>query len=173
MDQRLQRLLDESEIRANMARYARGIDRMDLDLLRSCYHDDAWDDHGGYIGPVDGYIDVLRASLPRLQLSSHIMVNQVIDFESDDVARVETYCWDVLRQPPQDGGRGQDRFMMLRYCDRFERRNGEWKVAHRVVVFDGENVAPVEELAAPPMVRGRRDADDPALRAELPRRTPT
>ena len=45
MEAKLQQLLDEAEIRRVHIRYCRGIDRMDWDLVRSCYHPDAIDQH--------------------------------------------------------------------------------------------------------------------------------
>ena len=42
----LQMLIDEAAIKKVHLRYCRGIDRMDWDLIRSCYHPDAIDDHG-------------------------------------------------------------------------------------------------------------------------------
>jgi hypothetical protein len=38
-------LAAEREIRAALARYCRGIDRMEAELVRSVYHPDAHDDH--------------------------------------------------------------------------------------------------------------------------------
>ena len=45
MDVALQRLLDEDAIKKVHLRYCRAIDRRDFDLLRTCYHPDAEDDH--------------------------------------------------------------------------------------------------------------------------------
>jgi hypothetical protein len=39
-----------------LQRYARGVDRVDRDLLRSCYHPGAIDDHGRYLGDVEGFM---------------------------------------------------------------------------------------------------------------------
>ena len=41
-------LLDREAIREAMGRYCRGIDRLDVDLIRSAYHEDAFDDHGPF-----------------------------------------------------------------------------------------------------------------------------
>ena len=46
LDPRLQSLLDKDEIRDVVMRFARGGDRHDWQLVRSCHHDDALDDHG-------------------------------------------------------------------------------------------------------------------------------
>jgi hypothetical protein len=32
-----------------------------------------------------------------------------------------------------------------RYCDRFEKRNGEWRVARRIVAFDWVEEQPLQE----------------------------
>ena len=40
-----------------LALHTRGMDRLDRELLRSAYHDDAIDDHVGFVGPVDEFID--------------------------------------------------------------------------------------------------------------------
>ncbi|MBT5754390.1 MAG: SnoaL-like domain-containing protein [Acidimicrobiaceae bacterium] len=43
---RLRALIDKDEIRDVLMRYGRGVDRLDEELLRSCYHPDSHDDHG-------------------------------------------------------------------------------------------------------------------------------
>ena len=45
LNDRLQRMLDHSEIRDVLARYARGIDRADGELLKTCYYADAIEEH--------------------------------------------------------------------------------------------------------------------------------
>ena len=70
MEARLQQLLDEAEIRRVHIRYCRGIDRMDWDLVRSCYHPDAIDRHGAYNGDVEGFIDWAAELLPTFESRS-------------------------------------------------------------------------------------------------------
>ena len=64
MDPKLQKLVDEAEIRQVHIRYCRGIDRMDWALVRSCYHPDAIDRHGAYEGGVEGFIEWAAKLLP-------------------------------------------------------------------------------------------------------------
>lgn len=45
MDIKLKRLLDEAAIRYCMARYARGVDRMDRALIEGAYWEDGYDRH--------------------------------------------------------------------------------------------------------------------------------
>lgn len=47
-------LADKQEITEVLYRYARAVDRKDFDSVALCYFDDAIDNHGGYIGTVDG-----------------------------------------------------------------------------------------------------------------------
>ncbi len=53
LEAKLQDLIDRQEIWAVIMRYARGIDRLDRGMVRSCYWDDAIDDHHGYVGGPD------------------------------------------------------------------------------------------------------------------------
>lgn len=41
---------DRSEIWQVLMNYCRGVDRLDRELLLSCYHPDATDDHGIFMG---------------------------------------------------------------------------------------------------------------------------
>ena len=53
----LRELLDRQEIHDCLMRYSRGVDRLDPDLIRSAYHDDAIDDHGMFVGTRDEFVD--------------------------------------------------------------------------------------------------------------------
>lgn len=153
----LHRLLAESDIRRVLARYARAIDRVDFELLRTCYHADAIDEHGWYDGGVDGYVSFLATSLARSDATFHMLGNPLIDVEGDS-ARTETYCLVWNRSP------AGDRMVQVRYCDRFERRSGEWRIAHRQTVYGPGRLDGLGE--APPMpehfLAGARDRSDPS-----------
>ena len=56
LEKKLRELLDRDEIRQVMMRYARGLDRLDFELTRSCYWDEAVEDHGSYVGHPDDFI---------------------------------------------------------------------------------------------------------------------
>jgi hypothetical protein len=161
----LQRLVDESAIQSTLARYARAIDRMDFELLRTCYHPDAIDDHGVYTGGVEGFITYLEASLPRSESTTHFLGLPQIEL-AGDVAWVETQCLAILRFAAADGKPERDRLAKVRYCDRFERREGEWRIAHRLVAYDPGRIDPVVEGPGygEAHTLGRRDRDDAAYR---------
>lgn len=136
--QAVARLIDREAIRDAMARYARAVDRGDWDGVRAAYHADGHDDHGGYKGGVDGLIVYLQRLLADATNGTHFLGNCLIEFADDDLAVVETYFISE-RLGPADGGSETDRRCRLgwgRYLDRFERRDGAWRVARRIVVMD-------------------------------------
>ncbi|KXX54221.1 nuclear transport factor 2 family protein [Rhodococcus sp. LB1] len=141
----VQRLIDEAEIRSVSMRFARGVDRLDWELVRSCFHDDAVDDHGFYVGDVDGMIEVLKQIVPADIATTHFLGNQEYDFTASDVAYVETSVITRHRQPPRDGRPLVDGFGFGQYSDRFEKRNNEWRIAHRLVVHQPSRIDPVAE----------------------------
>src|SRR5512133_1852435 len=117
----LERMLARDQIFEVLARYARGVDRADADLLKSCYHPDAIEEHGGnYTGNAFAYVD---GAVPRIRLMGamqHLLGSSHIDFDGD-VAHVETYLWTFARFTVD--GRSTDTFTGGRLVDRFERRN--------------------------------------------------
>ena len=56
----LKQLLNKERIKDNLVSYCRGVDRREWDLVREAYHPDAYDDHGGYKGNVDGFMEWLE-----------------------------------------------------------------------------------------------------------------
>jgi hypothetical protein len=90
LSRRLSRLEDLAEIRDCMMRYARGMDRRDRALLRSAYHDGAVDDHVGFVGEVDDFIDWAFAYHSTQTRYQHYMLNHTAEVNGDE-AHAETY----------------------------------------------------------------------------------
>ncbi|CAH2394307.1 SnoaL-like domain-containing protein [Mesorhizobium ventifaucium] len=143
-------LLDREAIRDCLYRYCRGTDRADEAMLRSAYWPDAHDSHGPYRGPAEGFIrfalDVFKTG-PR---NIHQITNILIEFISAAEAAVESYFTALQRGPDQDG---EVRQMLLcgRYCDLFQKRQGEWRIAERTVVYDW-----IEEQIPPAVLEAER-----------------
>ena len=132
----LEALLAERSIYKVLTAYARGIDRCDFDLVRSCYWPDATDDHGSYRGGVDGFIAFVRDALASFERTNHFLTNVSIDVELDrQRARAETYAI-AFHRFSDDAGAPTDMWAGLRYVDRFERRGSEWRIGRRVCAFD-------------------------------------
>jgi ketosteroid isomerase-like protein len=138
-DARLRELLDKLEISEVLTRYARGIDRRDWDLVRSCYHEDAIDDHGMYSGDVEGFIAWVAERHSGIEQSMHFLGNTVIELDGD-VAFAETYLTTYAHET-RPGSPTQYAHSGCRYVDRLERRDqGPWKLAERHVVFEFSHV---------------------------------
>ena len=90
-------LADKQEITEVLYRYARAVDRKDFDSVALCYFDDAIDNHGGYIGTVDGLIEDMKLRHKTIDSSIHCISNILIDVNGD-VAQCESYCLCFLRQ---------------------------------------------------------------------------
>jgi SnoaL-like domain len=120
---RLQRLLDQGEIRDVIYRYCRGIDRRQYDLVRSCYHPDAIDDHAGFRGNVDEFISYVAKGLPVYEGTMHFIGNVLIEPDGDQ-ARAESYIVAHHRLAAREAKPERDYVVGLRYVDDFERRNG-------------------------------------------------
>ena len=123
-DRRLTELLDREAIRDCIFRYCRGIDRADEATLRSSYWPDATDCHGSYNGPVEGFFQWALSVFKTGPRNIHQVSNILIELKSDSKAVVESYFHALQRGPASNGGARQ--FLLAgRYCDLFEKRNGE------------------------------------------------
>lgn len=166
-------LLARDEIREVIMRLARGTDRRDRNLMRSCYHPDAMDDHGAFRGNGDEFADWVVETLQPMK-TQHFLGQIRIEVEGN-VARAESYCEAhhvfepanemMLPEGLQSGT--MDWIMWLRYLDRFERRDdGPWLIADRLCVWDFEYMVPASHKwdLGESFIRGKTDRHDPSYR---------
>lgn len=161
-DPELQALLDKQAISEVIMRYCRGVDRFDPEIVSSVYHPDAVDEHGTrtFSGPRIGeeIVDWLR---PNVKISTHHIATQNIKLIDRDTAASESYTtgWHVEL-------RGAEELQMQtvgRYIDRLERRNGEWRIAHRIFVMEIARYVPSgEKPMKAALGAGRHDHSDPS-----------
>lgn len=144
----LQDLLDREAIRDCLYRYCRGIDRADEDALRSSYWDDATDCHGAWNGSAAGFIEQALKKLRQGGRRVHQVNNIAIEL-AGDIAAVESAFFAL-----QSTAEAPTRQTLLcgRYLDRFERRQGQWRVAARTVVYDW-----IEERERPELARSEAE----------------
>lgn len=142
----IDRLIAKDEIRDNLLRYSRGVDRRDWPAVRACYHDDATDWHGEFHGSADGFIEWVSVRHAQVPYSMHFIGNCLIDVLDDRTATAETYFVAMSRRETTaaDGSvSGTDIEVFGRYVDRFEKRaDGIWRVADRKVVYDSTRTLP-------------------------------
>ena len=118
---RLDDLVCRHEIEQVILRLARATDRRDPEAIRSCYHADAFDDHGAFQGGPAEFAEWVPLALAPFAATQHFLAPPRIEREGD-VAHCETYCTAHHVFPPSDPGGERDSVMGLRYLDRFERR---------------------------------------------------
>lgn len=170
----LQRLADTLEIQALQARYARAVDRLDLELLREVYHPDAYDDHGDYKGGVEGLVAYVEQRTGRALQVMHFLGQTLIDFATPQAAACETYFMTAhtldasLREAfGASPGTGPVQISMYgRYVDRVEKRDGHWRIARRACVFESTRLFTDDYPPIKPdwAQSSRGDGKDPAFR---------
>jgi SnoaL-like domain len=128
-------LLAKDAITQVIHRVARGTDRLDHDLIVSGYWPDGFDDHNSFRGGPVEFADWVLTVLPHFSITHHFLGQCRIEIDGD-VAHTETYCNAHHVAHPDDNGQVTDMAMGLRYVDRFERRDGEWRIAKRICAFD-------------------------------------
>lgn len=145
LEDRLRRLEDLEAIRAVLGRYCRAIDRADAELLATVFHSDATDDHGEFQGSAGEFARWAMVQGPgRYATMQHTLGTINIELDGD-LAYTESYFSNpgVLRE--QQDGKRMLSLLVGRYIDRLERRDGEWRIADRVVVKDYREVRPLDE----------------------------
>lgn len=166
-DQRVDRLSSRAEITEVVLRYVRAVDRCDESLLRSCFHPDSTHEHGAFRGASSDFCGFAMEILQGTALTHHQLGPVSIEFEDAETAFAETYFTSHHRYgpiPPTAEEPGEDRIMGGRYVDRFERRDGAWRIAHRRGINEWLRHTPGCDrgfFERPPQERGRRDREDP------------
>jgi hypothetical protein len=163
-------LLDELKSRAEITevviRYCRAIDRCDEALLLSCFHPDARHRHGAFDGLSRDFCAHALQLVRRIEFSHHQLGPVSIEL-AGDIAFTETYFTSLHRygaSAPPPGRPFEDRFSGGRYVDRFERRDGVWKIAERRGISEWMRFEAGDDRGfydAPAEQRGRRDRSDP------------
>jgi len=151
---------DDLAIRRVVLRYCRGIDRLDRDLVRGCYHPDATDSHGSFTGGVEEFLTWVWRLLGRYTMTMHYVANQLVEPLGPEQARCESYGIAVHRT---EGGEARGNLTTgFRFVDDFERRGGEWRIARRVATTEWVRVVAEDEWwpVPPAMLTGRRDRSD-------------
>jgi hypothetical protein len=174
LERKLREELDRAEIWRVTQRLARGLDRIDSELARTCYWDDAIDDHSHFVGGPDGFLQYAEAMARGFKTTQHTLSNHTCELDGDD-AWCETYYLfvGVGTQPPHFMSSG-------RYVDHFRRRDGAWRILNRVTLVEGQFDLPAGTLGADlpspygpgEKYPGTRDRDDVSYARPLVPRQP-
>ncbi len=162
IEEQVEELNRERLIRQKLQLYCRGIDRCDPDLIASVYHPDGTDDHGSFVGLGADFASYATEHLRKgSESTTHFLGESLFDFVAPDHASVETYVQAIHRRV-DDEGIFFEKFGG-RYVDRFEKRHGEWRIAHRLCVHDWDAKERVTLAFAPGrFTEGTRGRSDPS-----------
>lgn len=167
MSERLGRCLARSEIRDVLARYVRGVDRLDAELIRGCYHPDAVEVHGIFNGNAHEFA-VWRAR--QTFRSHHVLSESAIQLD-DDRAFVETPHVAVVHVDVDTAG--CTGIIEARshgwYLDLFTREQGQWLIKHRQVSTFARSSRLLDAAGQPDPVENARLS---ALGFDLPTAAP-
>ncbi|MEN3952416.1 nuclear transport factor 2 family protein [Iodidimonas sp. SYSU 1G8] len=115
------------------ALYCRALDRCDLDLLQRSFHPGATVSFGPMNTTAEEFCPIiigLERSLPR---TTHCLANEWFDIRGDRAAG-ECCLFSALSYDTE--GQSMECFIGARYAADYERRAGEWRIAHMMLVMD-------------------------------------
>lgn len=160
VDAKLHKVIAWHEIYNTVCNYMRGQDRLLPEVQRAAFHDDAVVDCGLFCGGPDAYVDFAQGFLQSHESNQHLIGQVHIDVEGD-VAFGEVYF--IAYHRWKENGEDKDLFIGGRYIDRYECRDGVWKIARRRELVDwARSDAPTDHFLreAEGLHLGKRGAED-------------
>ena len=167
MTQSVNDRMARSEIRDVLARYVRGVDRLDAELIRSCYHPDAYEVHRIFNGNGHEFATWRARQTFR---SHHVLSESAIKFDGDR-AFVETPHSAVVHvdiATPEHTGILEARSSGW-YLDVFTREQEQWLIKHRHVSSFARSERFIDAAGQPDPVENARLS---ALEFDLPSAAP-
>ena len=157
----LDEIADRLAIADVLYSHSRGLDRLDAELLKSCYWPDAEVDYGAYKGSAHQFADFVVVALrEQYKLTRHCVGNSLPSLNQDR-AIVESYVDAAHLLSDAD----ESMAFAGRYLDRLEKRDNVWKLQHRQVVMDWYGPQPAlkesDNPALSELSRGGHLPDDP------------
>ncbi len=142
-----EQLWAREQIRDRLHLYCKGIDRRDFALVRSCFADDHYHDHGGLKGSADIFVAAAAGLLEKIPATHHSISNVHITL-SPDGRRASTeanfIAYHLIEAGHHEGlpiptnGKATDWIVAGRYIDEMELRDSTWLIVKRLGVHDWE-----------------------------------
>ena len=168
----LAELLARQAITDALHRYCWGIDRGELGLVLSAFHEDARDNHSG---TEQRATDRFRRTVVEggPMRTSHMLTNIHIQVQGNNA--VSQACFLASHQFEHQG-EVWNWIINGRYLDRFACRDGDWRIVHRTVVYDMERFEsagrrPIGHPAEPffaHAIHGEKSRSDPSFELFTP-----
>lgn len=185
-ESRLTELLDKQDISDVIKTYARALDRFDEALVRTVFHPDSQHAHG-FVGPSSDpslpsspgapgdFVAYAFEVLGGHTRTQHLLGNIMIELDGDN-AYAETYFSAYHRMrakgDPLAAENAYDTEMDWlvggRYIDRFQKRDGVWKISHRTGLTDWMRIEPPSTQGfadIPAEMAGTRGPEDLVFRS--------
>jgi hypothetical protein len=143
-----------------ITRFARAIDRNEFELLRSCFHEDAYCDLGPLKGNRDEFMAAIEAAAESMPFAFHGLQGFRVIAHRGERAATETYY--SFRSVLAETGMPWEQ--IGRYVDVMERRRGEWRILRRWTVVE-YTTAGVPEFDGSLYPQPSRDRSDPSFLA--------
>lgn len=165
----VQYLLDRQAIQDVIHTHARGHDRFDIDLLTAAYYPDGIDEHGASAvntgSDYANWANAIHAGGSQLHL--HNITTHTCEIK-DAIAHAESYVLVGLLNP--DGK--SVRLINGRYIDRFEKRDGVWKIALRrctvdLLIAGDASILEMPQFKAGGYIKGERSKSDVSYQRPL------
>lgn len=194
-DDRLAReAVDRQIITEKLFLYCRACDRLDLELMSTIFWPDAIAHHGDYVGPADGFWRGALFFLSRIEAALHYASNVIVELDGDfayqeslftawhRVAKgnlppasfsKSPYAGDLVGAddtvfdgfPGHDITKDEDAVFCGRYVNKFERRDGEWRIIDHICFVEWEHWAEASERSHVALHNlARRDRTDPVYK---------
>ena len=153
--------------------YCHAVDRRRWDLMAEVFHEDATYRFFSIEGGWRTFVNAAKALIDPMVQTHHQVSNSIVRFETGEIAYSETYlrAYHIV-----DADYPTDTFLSLagggavwvggRYVDRFEKRAGHWRIAHRHGLVDWTRRAPCVTAGLDGFARdwcGRHGDVDPSL----------
>lgn len=163
-DDQMMEIADHLAIQRTLFRYARGIDRCDAEILAGVWWPGCRVDYGSGEEDAHDWSRSVVEALGGMLRTQHMLGNMLIEIDGSS-AVAETYCHAYHEVAGEGGPFEMD--VGGRYLDRFEKRDGAWRIAHRRYVLDWNANRPSsaiwdEGMYAGLARRGARRPDDPS-----------
>jgi len=132
---RIQELLDRQDLHDVAMRYCRACDRIDGDLMKTVFHDDAYLAYGTFDGNAAAFVPWVINHIRNDHVHGyHAIANEYVVIQGDS-AFGERYTI-INNIVVGEDGTLIENTIWGRYLDRYERRSGEWRISHRRFLLD-------------------------------------
>ncbi len=166
-------LEDRAAIQDILAAYAHAIDRRRWGMMDRVFHEDAQFGFGVISGDWRGFVEQARTVIDPCLATQHQLGQTLYNFEDGSVCHTETYMTAMHTVPAgypneiafEDKGEIYSVVIAGRYIDRFEKRDGEWRIAQRTGVYDWREFRMAEGVdlsELPDGFCGTHDESDPS-----------